>query len=276
MNKNYYTRSEVEHILGVSASTVKRLLSVGILDGWQESGQSGTGKVWCVSIESVQKYARENNIELTDLSSVESRQKSDSVDRNVSDSRQSTVDQTVAQPVDSRPKKNKDTENKEVKPVDDSRSQINSVDRTVSDSRPDTSARSTVDRELQAEMAILKKELELTKKQLDTATEDYRKDKDFLHQQIEAKDTMINQQNQIIMATQKNMNDILCHHNELQFSHAKKEDLIKQLEFDRSKTESSVRAIAKLERMIDDAIMTKRLKDGIEFSKELMKEKKNK
>ncbi|MDD3149340.1 MAG: hypothetical protein PHV68_00750, partial [Candidatus Gastranaerophilales bacterium] len=214
-----------------------------------------------------------NNIEITDLNLVDSRPKSDSVDRNVSDSRQSTVDRTVAQPVDSRPKKNKDTENKEVKSVGDSRSQTISVDRTVSDSRPDTSARSTVDRELQAEMAILKKELELTKKQLDTATEDYRKDKDFLHQQIETKDTMINQQNQIIMATQKNMNDILRHHNELQFSHAKKEDLIKQLEFDRSKTESSVRAIAKLERMIDDAIMTKRLKDGIEFSKELMKEK---
>lgn len=92
-------------------------------------------------------------------------------------------------------------------------------------------------------------------------------------EQLAAKDQIIKQQNTIIMATQKNMNDLLQHHNELQFSHAKKEDLIKQLEYDRSKTESSVRSIAKLERMIDDAIMTKRLKDGIEFSKELMKEK---
>ncbi len=92
--------------------------------------------------------------------------------------------------------------------------------------------------------------------------------------QLAAKDQIIKQQNTIIMATQKNMNDLLQHHNELQFSHAKKEDLIKQLEFDRSKTESTVKSISKLERMIDDALLTKRLKDGIDFSKELLKDRK--
>jgi excisionase family DNA binding protein len=92
--------------------------------------------------------------------------------------------------------------------------------------------------------------------------------------QLDQKDNIIQQQNSIIMATQKNMNDLLQQHNELKYTATKKEDLIKQLEYDRKKTESSVKAIAKLERMIDDALMEKRLRDGIEFSKQLMKDRK--
>jgi hypothetical protein len=55
---------------------------------------------------------------------------------------------------------------------------------------------------------------------------------------------------------------------------AKKQELIKQLKYDKKKTESSIRAISKLERTIDDALLEKRLRDGIEFSKKLLKEKK--
>jgi hypothetical protein len=92
--------------------------------------------------------------------------------------------------------------------------------------------------------------------------------------QLESKDNIINQQNQILMATQKNMNDLIQKHSQLEMKTAKKQELIKQLKYDKKKTESSIRAISKLERTIDDALLEKRLRDGIEFSKKLLKEKK--
>jgi transposase len=111
-------------------------------------------------------------------------------------------------------------------------------------------------------IAFLKEQLKLKDEQMQKKDD-----------QLESKDTLLQQQNSIIMATQKNMNDLLQQHNELKYTATKKEDLIKQLEYDRKKTESSVKAIVKLERTIDDALMEKRLRDGIEFSKQLMKNK---
>jgi hypothetical protein len=92
--------------------------------------------------------------------------------------------------------------------------------------------------------------------------------------QLESKDNIINQQNQILMATQKNMNDLIQKHSQLEMKTAKKQELIKQLKYDKKKTESSIKAIEKLERTIEDALLEKRLRDGIEFSKKLLKEKK--
>lgn len=129
---------------------------------------------------------------------------------------------------------------------------------STSDSQRHTATAS--DKEM---IAFLKQQLRLKDDQL------MKKD-----DQLESKDKLLQQQNSIIMATQKNMNDLLQQHNELKYTATKKEDLIKQLEYDREKTESSIRSISKLENMIDDAFMAKRLKDGIEFSKQLMKEKK--
>jgi len=271
MDKKYYTRAEVEEILGVSASTVKRMLNAGILRGWQEDGQSGSGKVWCIDPASVTEYMAQNDIPAVDRAEKSGRPDEKPVDRTVGDSRPDHERQSTA----GRPPESEPVEKQEDKSVGDSRPAQHSVDRPVSDSRPQQkSGRPAVDRELQAENAILKRELEVLKEQLQSKVEDLAKDKDFLQDQLKGKDKIIQQQNSILMATQKNMNDLLQQHNELKYDSAKKADLIKQLAFDREKTEESAKALMKLELMIEDALMAKRLKDGIEFTKQLLKEKK--
>lgn len=94
---------------------------------------------------------------------------------------------------------------------------------------------------------------------------------DFLKRQLEAKDDLLAQQNQLLAMTQANLNTLIKNYEQLQIESVKRAQLI-------SSYKNQAEAIIKLEAAIEKARSNKiaeNLKKGIEISEKLLKEKRN-